>query len=103
MGALGDARREYFRYLRLKRHQKPDIKIGSRGIHDRVLDAIRELLERKGVVKVRVLRSVATTKKDTEAIAEILSEKLNVDYIKVIGRSIILGCFRDFMKKSNKR
>ncbi len=89
--------------MRRRIHGKPDIRIGKRGIHPKLIQTADMLLRKRGgIIKIRVLRNIAPTKEDTQKIADQLAKQLNADITKIIGRTIIIGRISDFQKTQNR-
>jgi len=76
--------------IRIKLHEKPDLIIGKNGLSDSVIKETRLLLKKKKIIKVKVLKNIAETKKDASKIIEELSEKTNAKIGKIIGKTAIL-------------
>lgn len=76
------------RYLRSVAHNlKPLFQIGKEGITANQIDAIDEYLERKELLKVKLLETCPISK--NEAAIE-LSAQTNSDVVQILGRTIVL-------------
>lgn len=72
-------------------HGSSDVQIGKQGLTESLLEELRSRLEKKEVVKVRVLKSaLATTGLTRREIAEKVSEALGARLVDVRGRTFIL-------------
>lgn len=65
------------------------VRIGKEGLSEGVLDEVRRRLERDGVVKVRVLKSVAG-RVDVRELALKASAKLGVELVDVRGHTFTI-------------
>ena len=72
--------------------EKPHIRIGKRGIHDKLIRHIRSILQTRGIIKVRILKNIAESKEDVKKISNELKEKLG-DFARIgeiRGRSVVI-------------
>jgi len=85
--------------IRKKLHEKPDIRIGKMGITEGVILEAKRLLKNKGVIKVKVLKNIAATKKEAKELIEKLAEEAGAEIGKIIGKTAIL--YRsDYLKQN---
>ncbi len=69
---------------------KATFQVGSMGIHDLNIAAIKEGFNKKEVLKIKVNREDKTDKKIVKDIASNLQKELNCVVVGVIGTTIIL-------------
>ncbi len=77
---------------RIKRElssEKPTIWIGKNGATEQVIDEIRRQLEKREMVKIKVLKS-ALRNKEVNAVASNITQKTQANLIDVRGHTIIL-------------
>ena len=92
---------EFKKYINKKIHSPPDIRIGKKGIHQKIIETADTLLKkRKGVIKIKILKNTATTKQEAQQIAKQLAQKLNADIIKTRGRTAIIARTKDYKPKT---
>ena len=79
-------------------HQrKAEINIGKRGIDKPVIEEIKKRLEKRGIVKVKILKTgILSSGMERQELAKTVAEKTNAVLIGVKGRTFIL------MKKKRK-
>ena len=76
------------RHLRsLGHHLKPMVQVGQRGVHDAVIEKIKEELEHHELIKVKVGQDSLDSAKE---IGATLSESCDAFVAQVIGRTILL-------------
>ncbi len=76
------------RYLRgLGVALKPTVVVGKEGLSDAVLAAVESEIEARELVKVRLLDTVETPRKE---FARKLAEAAGVELIQVLGRTVLL-------------
>ena len=61
--------------------------VGKSSVSPEVIDAIREALEKRELIKISVLKNCADEPKD---IAQIIAERTRSQVVQVIGRKIVL-------------
>lgn len=76
--------------IRVKIHEKPDLIIGKNGLSDSVIREAKLLLKKKKIIKIKVLKNIAETKKDASKIIQELSEKTSARIGKIVGKTAIL-------------
>ncbi|MHA1589259.1 MAG: YhbY family RNA-binding protein [Candidatus Njordarchaeales archaeon] len=76
--------------IRKKLHEKPDLRVGKSGITEGIVAEARQLLKSKGIIKVKVLKNVATTKKEAKELIEKLAKEADAEIGKIIGKTAIL-------------
>ena len=84
--------------------EKPHIRIGKRGIHDKLVLHIRNILQSRGIIKIRILKNIAENKEDVIRISNKLKEKLG-DFAKIgeiRGRSVVIYAPSILRRKLNK-
>ena len=73
------------------RHSSADVRIGKSGISENVLKEIKRRLKKKGVVKVKILKSaLKVEEKDRFEIAKEVAERIGAKLVEVRGRTFIL-------------
>ncbi len=73
------------------RHSSADVRIGKSGISENVLKEIKRRLKKKGVVKVKILKSaLKVEEKDRFEIAKGVAERIGAKLVEVRGRTFIL-------------
>lgn len=94
--------RDLLKIIRKRFHSNVDLRIGQRGLHEKLVDEAKSLLEKRGgIIKVKILRNAALTKEEASDLAMLLAQKINADYVKVVGRSAIIAKI-GLVKKSIK-
>jgi len=89
MGSIDEAT---LKEIRRRFHGKPDIRIGQRGLHRSLISVARGLMEQRGgIIKIKVLRNIASSKSDVEKLVRELAEKIGANFVKVIGRSAVVA------------
>jgi RNA-binding protein YhbY len=68
-----------------------EIQLGKSGIAENFLKTLQTYFTKNKIVKISVLQSLTTDKKEIKKLAQELAEKLNGNFkIKLIGHKIIL-------------
>ncbi|MDR2832355.1 MAG: ribosome assembly RNA-binding protein YhbY [Streptococcaceae bacterium] len=87
------------RYLRSKAHHlDPILQVGKNGLNDELKTAIRRALDARELIKINLLQN---TDEDTQDVAEVLEEQLNLEIVQIIGRTIIL--YKPSTKEKNRK
>ncbi len=89
---MGDAtamREKKVRVLREVLSGSARVRIGKGGVNENIVEEIRRSLEREGLVKVKVLKSLAR-QIDVKALASEVSRTLNAELIDVRGHVFII-------------
>lgn len=74
-----------------KASSKCDVNIGKKGVTRGVIEEIKKRLERKKVIKVRILKSaLVATGLDRRSLARLVAEKTGASLAEVRGRTFIL-------------
>ncbi len=72
-------------------HSRADINIGKNGLSENVVNEIKKRLKKKGIIKVRVLKSareiLGISRKD---VARLVAEKTGAELVEVRGYTFIL-------------
>lgn len=71
-------------------HGRPDVIIGKKGVTWEVLEEIERRLDKKGVVKVKMLRTAVGPGRERREAAERVAEALGAKLMGVRGRTFIL-------------
>ncbi len=71
-------------------HGSPDVIIGKKGVTREVLDEIERRLDKKGVVKVKMLRTAVGPGRERREAARSIAEALGARLMGVRGRTFIL-------------
>lgn len=89
--------------IRRRFHGKPDIRIGQKGLHESLVSTARELIEQRGgIIKIKVLRNIASSRSDVEKLVWELAEKIGANFVKVIGRSAVVADLRLICRARSK-
>lgn len=89
---MGFLMQDILRIIRRRFHGSIDLRIGQRGIHSKLIEEARNLLEKRGgIIKLRILRNAAATKEEAQELANLLAYEIGADFAKVIGRSAVIG------------
>ncbi len=76
--------------IRTKLHEKPDIIIGKGGVSEALIREAKLLLKKKKIIKVKVLKNIAETKKEATKLIEELATRINAKIGKIVGKTAIL-------------
>ena len=76
----------------------PIFQVGKASVSPEVVEAVREALEKRELIKISVLKNCADDPKD---IAEIISERTRSTVVQVIGKKIIL--FKQHPNKDKRK
>ena len=77
--------------VRKRFHEKPDIRVGQKGIHDSLIASIRRLMKKTGgIVKIKILRNIASSKLEVQKIVNEIASRIGANFIKIIGRSAVI-------------
>ncbi|MEM1873447.1 MAG: YhbY family RNA-binding protein [Acidilobaceae archaeon] len=72
-------------------HGPSDVQIGKQGLTEGVISEIKSRLDKKGVVKVRILKSaLVSTGLTRQELAKMVSEAVGARLLDVRGRTFIL-------------
>ena len=77
---------------------KPHCNLGKNGITDEFISHVRQLLKRYKIIKIKMLKSIAT-KSNTKSMADQISQATDSYVIDVRGKSIIIS--KQQIKKKN--
>ncbi|GEM_PF-2840863 len=100
---MGSITESILKEIRKRFHEKPDLRIGRRGLHQALIDQAKKLLKKRGgIIKVKVLRNIAESRSETEIIARELASRIGANFVKVIGRSIVIADL-DMINKRRQR
>lgn len=66
---------------------EPIFQVGKSSVSPEIIEAIREALEKRELIKISVLKNCADDPKD---IAQIIAERTRSNVVQVIGKKIIL-------------
>ena len=69
---------------------KADVRVGKSGVTPEILKEIETRLKKKGVIKVRVLKSLLSQGVTTEEIAEQITSSLDAELVDVRGHVFVL-------------
>lgn len=86
--------------------EKPYLRIGKRGVHEKLVAHVRRLLEAKGIIKIKILKNIAPAgKEDAKRIAEELVSALGgfAALGEVRGRSVVIYAPTVLEKVAQKR
>jgi RNA-binding protein len=76
------------RFLRKEAHHlKPIFQVGKTGVNDNMIEQIADVLEKRELIKVSVLKN---SLEDKETAAEKLAEGAAAEIVQIIGNNIIL-------------
>lgn len=76
------------RFLRAKAHHiQPTFQVGKSGVTDNMVEQLKDLLEKRELIKISVLQNCLEDKED---IARQLVEQLQAQLVQVIGSTIVL-------------
>lgn len=76
------------RFLRSKAHHlKAIFQVGKDGVNENMLNQLNDVLEKRELIKVRVLKNCLL---DKETIAEQLAEGTGAEVVQMIGSHIVL-------------
>ncbi len=81
-------------YLKAQAHDlSPVFQIGKKGLTEEQMSEIRDVLEKRELIKISLLQNTA---EDPKEVAKVLQEKLDATPVQIIGNVIVL------FKKANK-
>ena len=85
---MRQAKREY-----AKAHHGPaDVIVGKRGVTSQVLEEIKRRLERKGVIKVRLLKTAIEVEgQDRRELAKRIADLAGAQLVGVRGRTFVIA------------
>lgn len=76
------------RFLRAEAHHlKPIFQVGKIGVNENMIEQIRDVLEKRELIKVSVLQNCL---EDKNVVADKLSEGVEAEIVQIIGNNIIL-------------
>ncbi len=76
------------RFLRAEAHHlKPIFQVGKIGVNENMIEQIRDVLEKRELIKVSVLQNCM---EDKNVVADKLSEGVEAEIVQIIGNNIIL-------------
>ena len=77
---------------------KPIVQIGKNGLNDQIKTSIRNALDARELIKVKLLQN---TDENIHEVAEILEEEIGVESVAKTGR--VLTLFKASAKKENRK
>jgi RNA-binding protein len=96
---MTDLRGKQKRYLRAQaHHMNPIFQIGKDGLNNEMKTQIREALDARELIKVRLLQN---TDEVAEDVAKTLEEQLGLDVVQIIGHTLVL--FKQSTKVKNRK
>lgn len=76
------------RFLRAEAHHlKPIFQVGKTGVNDNMIEQIRDVLEKRELIKVSVLQNCL---EDKNTVADKLTQGAEAELVQIIGNNIVL-------------
>jgi len=70
------------------------VRIGKKGLYDSVINEIKNVLKKHGIVKIKFLKSFRENICDRKEVAELLAKKVEAKIIGIRGYNVILKSMR---------
>ena|SRR5690625_218163 len=75
------------RYLRAKsHHEKPIVQVGKSGVTDNMITQIDDALEKRELIKVKLLQNCL---EDKHVVAETIADQTEAQIVQIIGNNIV--------------
>jgi len=75
------------RFLRAEsHHEKPIFQVGKGGVTENMVKQINEALEKRELIKVKILQNCM---EDKQTVAEIIGEGTNAHLVQIIGNNLV--------------
>jgi RNA-binding protein len=81
---------------------EPIMRIGKSGLTENVMQDIRGHLKRRGLIKIRMLRSFSTSNEKDSAASRI-AEETGSKIVSFVGNSLVISKGNHFQKSLNKK